>query len=321
MSISIIGGSGFLGRVLSKNFLKSGLSFRVYDLKSPKEDYSFSKCDVTNKKTLDCIKDSSILINLAAEHKDNVQPISKYDFVNIQGAKNLCEIAREKKIKTIIFLSSVAIYGFADPNTDEDGSPNYFNDYGRTKHLAEKEYIKWYRESPNERNLIIIRPTVIFGEGNRGNVYNLIEQIAKKRFIMFGDGLNSKSMAYVENVADFIQYVIERNIKGFKKFNYVDKPDLTMNKLTILVRKILFQKNNVGLRMPKIFGILIGKFADIIMFITKKELPVSSIRVKKFMGTTTFSSAVSKTGFIPRYSLEEGLHRTINSDFLHYKKV
>ena len=133
------------------------------------------------------IKEVNVEIEkMGAKVLEQYAVLGEYDFVNIQGAKNLCEIAREKRIKTIIFLSSVAIYGFADPNTDEDGSPNYFNDYGRTKHLAEKEYIKWYRESPNERNLIIIRPTVIFGEGNRGNVYNLIEQIAKKRFIDLG---------------------------------------------------------------------------------------------------------------------------------------
>ena len=85
--------------------------------------------------------------------------------------------SRNKDIKTIIFTSSVAIYGFAPPNTDEGGEANYFNDYGRTKWLAEQAYSKWYSEDTENRRLIIIRPTVIFGEGNRGNVYNLLKQI------------------------------------------------------------------------------------------------------------------------------------------------
>ena len=55
------------------------------------------------------------------------------------------------------------------------------------------------RQLENSRKkLVIIRPTVIFGEGNRGNVFNLINAIASKKFVMFGDGSNKKSMAYVE---------------------------------------------------------------------------------------------------------------------------
>ena len=49
-------------------------------------------------------------------------------------------------------------------------------------------YKDWFNEDPSNRTLIIIRPTVIFGEGNRGNVYNLLNQINSKKFAMFGNG-------------------------------------------------------------------------------------------------------------------------------------
>ena len=42
----------------------------------------------------------------------------------------------------------------------------FFNDYGRTKYFAEKVYRKWHEEDPQNRKLVIIRPTVVFGEGN-----------------------------------------------------------------------------------------------------------------------------------------------------------
>ena len=48
------------------------------------------------------------------------------------------------------------------------GESNYFNDYGRTKYLAEQVYKAWQAEDPESRTLVIVRPTVIFGEGNRG---------------------------------------------------------------------------------------------------------------------------------------------------------
>ena len=54
--------------------------------------------------------------------------------------------------------------------------------------------------------MTIIRPTVIFGEKNRGNVYNLLKQIASGKFLMIGKGQNRKSMAYVGNVVAFIKY-------------------------------------------------------------------------------------------------------------------
>ena len=60
------------------------------------------------------------------------------------------------------------------------------------------------RRKPHERSLVIIRPTVIFGKGNRGNVFNLFNQINKGLFAMIGDGENIKSMAYVKNVASFL---------------------------------------------------------------------------------------------------------------------
>ena len=314
--ISIIGGNGFLGRVLSKQLNKEDIKHKIYDINTSSDCTNLEFCDVTNEKSLDPLEKNSIIINLAAVHRDDVKPISKYDEVNIDGAKNICKVARKKDINTIIFTSSVAVYGFAKPNTDENGDINYFNDYGRTKYFAEKEYIKWFNESPELRNLIIIRPTVIFGKGNRGNVFNLLNQIASRRFIMFGNGKNVKSMAYVENVAEFIKFVIKSEFKGFKKYNYIDKPDLNMNDLVSLTRKYLFGKDNVGMRLPSRIGFLIGAFADVIAMIIRKPLPVSKIRVKKFMSTTSFSTNVNKTGFVPNASLKDGLFETLNHEFV-----
>ena len=201
------------------------------------------------------------------------------------------------------------------PGTNESGEPNYFNDYGRTKYLAEGVYKEWQAEDPKNRTLIIVRPTVIFGEGNRGNVFNLIKQIALGRFVMFGHGKNKKSMAYVENVAAFLEYSLSFK-PGLHIYNYVDKPDLDMNTLIMMVRKTLFGKNNVGLRLPGLLGIIIGYFADVISMLANKSLPVSSIRVKKFMESTQFASSVSKTGFIPPVSLEDGLAKTLHYEFV-----
>ena len=89
-----------------------------------------------------------------------------------------------------------------------------------------------------------------------------------------------------------------------------------MNTLVSGARKTLFGKDDVGLCLPAFLGMAIGYIADILAKVTGKSLPVSSIRVKKFMGTTQFSTSVSETGFVPPVELEEGLARTLCYEFL-----
>ena len=320
MRISILGGSGFLGTNLSKALCQENISFRIFDIQKskvfPDKTIVGNICHIEDLKK---IPNSNVLINLAAVHRDDVSPKSLYDEVNVNGSKNVCEYAKKNNINHIIFTSSVAIYGFAETDTDENGEINYFNDYGRTKYLAEKEYINWYSEDPENRTVTIIRPTVIFGEGNRGNVFNLLNQIQSKRFVMIGNGENEKSMAYVGNVVSFIVYCLNLN-KGIHIFNYIDKPDINMNQLVKKVRKKLFNKNNIGIRLPKFFGIFVGIIADIFAKAVNKNLPVSYIRVKKFLSSTKFSSSVKDIGFVAPFSLEEGLDNTIQYEFIDDNK-
>ena len=313
--VAIIGGAGFIGSRLSTRFKKVNIFSIKYDIDLSNYSEKTIYLDVEDVDTLDQIANVNTIVNLAAVHRDDVRPLTRYDDVNVQGAVNVCKAARKHNISKIIFTSSVAIYGFAPAGIDESGSPNYFNDYGRTKFLAEGVYKEWQAEDPDNRSLVIIRPTVVFGEGNRGNVYNLLKQISTHRFVMFGDGKNRKSMAYVENIAAFLEYSLSFD-PGLHVYNYIDKPDLDMNTLITKARKTLFGKNNVGVRLPGFLGVFIGYAADVVSKVINKSLPVSSIRVKKFMGNSQFASSVGDTGFVPPVTLEEGLAQTLRYEFL-----
>ena len=314
--ITVIGGAGFVGSRLSKRLTRTGKDFTIFDAKLSQVFGGKTVIgDICNLADYEALPKSDVLINLAAVHRDDVRPLSRYDDVNVGGSEVICNYARQAGITKIIFTSSVAIYGFAPADTGEEGEPNYFNDYGRTKYLAEQVHKKWQAEDPENRSLLIIRPTVIFGEGNRGNVCNLFTQIARKRFLMFGNGKNRKSMAYVENVVAFLEYSLDFP-PGLHIYNYVDKPDLDMNTLVSTARKALFGKANVGIRLPKFVGVGIGYLADGIAKITGKSLPVSSIRVKKFLGTTQFGSSVHQAGFVAPVKLEDAIEQTLRYEFI-----
>jgi nucleoside-diphosphate-sugar epimerase len=317
--LKILGGSGFIGTRLCERLKKANAEFAVIDKAMSKSFADVCQiADVRDIKALeDVLEAGDTIMNLAAEHRDDVRPKSLYDEVNVGGASNVCDVAEEKGINKIIFTSSVAVYGFAPPGTDESGEINYFNDYGRTKWEAEKIYKKWQAKDPENRTLVIVRPTVVFGEQNRGNVYNLLRQIASGKFMMVGNGKNVKSMAYVENVAAFLEYSIDAFNPGVHIFNYIDKPDFDMNTLVGTVNSKLGKSSGIKIRLPYTLGLAAGYGFDLLARITGKNFTVSSIRIKKFCATTQFDTSISKkTDFTPPVSLQEGLERTIKYEFL-----
>jgi nucleoside-diphosphate-sugar epimerase len=122
-------------------------------------------------------------------------------------------------------------------------------------------------------------------------------------------------MAYVENVASFIEYNLN-NTAGEYLFNYIDKPDFDMNTLVIEVNRILGKSVKL-FHWPYWLGYFGGLCFDVLAFITKKKLPISSIRVKKFCSNTMFETAnIKKTGFKAPVSLIDGLARTIRYEFI-----
>lgn len=316
--VNVIGGSGFIGsRLVGRLAIKERISVDIIDKSPSKAHPDLLKLgDVRSIEQLrESISNGSVIVNLAAEHRDDVRPLSLYDEVNVVGAKNICTVAREKGVQTIIFTSTVAVYGFAPIGTDESGKIAPFNDYGRTKYEAEQVFKAWQSEAPSERTLVLIRPTVVFGEQNRGNVYNLLRQIASGKFVMVGHGENRKSMAYVENIAAFIEYSMSFK-PGIHIYNYIDKPDFTMNSLVANVNRMLGRPEKIKFRLPFSLGLLIGKGFDLLAALTGKRFTISSIRVKKFCTNSVYNTAIENTGFVPPVPLETALTQTVRYEFL-----
>lgn len=256
-----------------------------------------------------------ILVHLAAVHRDDVRDKSEYYNTNVNGTKNVAKICTDLGIKKMIFTSTVAVYGFAEPDTGEEGKINTFNEYGRSKYLAEELLRNWHNTTGS--SLTIVRPTAIFGEGNRGNIFNLFNQIASNHFLMIGDGKNKKSIAYIANVIAFLEECISSD-ESYGLYNYVDTPDIDMNSLIKSVRYTLKNEDNIGIRLPYWLGILLGYLADSFSYISGRNSSLSSIRIKKFCSSSAFSSAKSElNNFRAPFSLDDGLKKTLKSEFIN----
>jgi nucleoside-diphosphate-sugar epimerase len=316
--ITVIGGSGFIGTRLCQNLADRQVPFEIIDLKPSGRFPEKTKiADIRDYATLRDAISGEKIIHLAAIHRDDVRDKSEYYTTNVEGTRNICRAAEEKRIDKIVFTSTVAVYGFAEPDTGEDGAINPFNEYGKSKNESEGVLRDWQSGGASGRALSIVRPTVVFGEGNRGNVFNLLNQIASGRFVMIGNGRNRKSMAYVGNVAAFLEAAADHG-SGLQVFNYIDKPDFDMNRLVASVRQTLIGTKGVGPRLPYGVGLLLGWFADLVAKAKRKNLPVSSIRVKKFCATTTFSTRAQELeGFEAPFTLEDGLKRTLWAEFIN----
>jgi len=315
--IALIGGSGFIGSTLGRLLTEAGKDFCIVD-KSPSPWFAnrYRPADIRDLEALTrALKGCTQIVHLAAEHKDNVVPVSLYTEVNVEGTRNVTLAARELGIEDLLFTSSVAVYGFVHTETDETGAVRPFNEYGRTKFAAEEILRQWQGENPEGRRLVILRPTVVFGERNRGNVYNLLHQIAGGRFAMIGPGTNMKSMVYVENVASFLLFLLNsRAEQGI--FNVVDKPDFSMNELVKTVYDSLGAAKRRTMRVPYALGYLGGLGFDLLGKILGREFSISAIRVKKFCATTQFSSQrVLNTGFCPPFPMAKALERTVKWEF------
>lgn len=313
MKVAITGGSGFIGTRLIAELEKEGHDCVIIDI-AHQVPVDILGQDKLNAACAGC----DVIYHLAAAHRDDVFPRSIYYDINGNGTQNVVKAAKENNIKQIIFTSTIAVYGLNKKSPDEMTPPDPFNDYGKSKLEGEAHLQAWAAED-SSRIATIIRPVVVFGENNRGNVYTLIDQISRGRFFMIGDGENEKSMAYVGNVAAFLKHCLN-DPAGVHIYNYADKPDFSTSELVEVIYQHLGIKRPV-FSIPYPVGITAGYVFDVAARITKKQLPISSIRVKKFCADTTCQAEkCSQSGFKPEYTLAEGVERMVNHDFSHLKR-
>lgn len=308
MKIAVTGSSGFIGARLVEKLTKDGHQV------VPVDTASETPVDIMDRMALaNACAGCDAIYHLAAAHRDDIFPRSLYYEINGGGTKNVIDAARANGIEKIIFTSTFAVYGLDSGTPDEITPPAPFNDYGRSK-LEAEQHLKLWAKNTEGASLTIVRPVVVFGEGNKGNVNTLIDQIDRGRFMMIGNGTNKKSMAYVGNVVDFLAHTLNEK-PGTHLYNYADKPDFDMTELVDIICTRL-NKPKTPFHLPFALGLSAGFVFDGIARITRRNLPISSVRVRKFCADTTCTADKCRdAGFTPQYTLKDGIERMIDADF------
>ncbi len=309
MKIGITGGSGFIGSRLVPQLKAAGHEVIVLDRNAS------PAVDITKAAAVrDALKGADAVYHLAAEHRDDVRPKRRYYEVNVGGAEALVEAAEAHRIQTILFTSTVAVYGLNADEVLEADAAAPFNDYSRSKWQAE-EILNAWAAADAARQLVTLRLAATFGPGNRGNVYNLMDQIARGRFLMVGSGENRKSIAYVENVAAFLAHCLRLGT-GRHLYNYADKPDFSMRDMVRWIRGAL-DLGKPALSVPYPIALAGGWGLDLLAGMAGKSLSMSAVRVRKFCADTVVNAdkAHALSGFAAPYSLQEGLRAMLEAEF------
>lgn len=288
----IFGGSGYIGSHLVEKLTKEDRFDKVVvgDIKEPQfcilshsmENVSFVSCDVRSPIDFDLPDidpNNSFIFNFAAVHREPGHDFKEYFDTNIPGAENVIEFARKKVIKNIFFTSSIAPYG-RSLNERTENSPLYpETGYGISKALAEKIHEKWLAEE-NSRRLIIVRPSVIFGPKDPGNVYRMIKGIKKGTFILPNGGRIVKAYGYIYGLIDSMLFTISQTNQSLIIYNYAENPIVPLCEMADIVKKELGYNKPVLKVSVKFLTIIAFVMQKVFRLIGKKS-DIHPVRVKK----------------------------------------
>ncbi|MBB5752652.1 NAD-dependent epimerase/dehydratase family protein [Prosthecomicrobium pneumaticum] len=213
-SAVVFGGAGFIGGHLLAGLAASG-AYRTLvsvDLAPPVRPVAgvrYRIADVTAPLAADLCPDADEVYDLAALHRTPGHPDGAYYWTNVVGALRICDFARAVAARTLVFTSSIAVYGPSETPLSEDAPLRPETAYGRSKLAAEEIHRLWRREAECRR-LVIVRPGLVYGRGERGNFTRLAGLMRRGWFVYPGRRDAIKACGYVEDLVASIAFALDR---------------------------------------------------------------------------------------------------------------
>jgi nucleoside-diphosphate-sugar epimerase len=297
IKVKITGSSGFVGKNLIK-YLDIKL-FQVENLNLRTVNW---QSNIGN--------DTNAIIHLAGKAhvtKNSSNPKDYFD-INTKLTQELFDIFLESNSRDFIFFSSVkAVTDKAGDIVTEETVNNPQTVYGQSKLQAEQYILS--KALPQGKRVFIIRPSMIHGPGNKGNLNLLYQLVSKGIPWPLGAFHNQRSFCSIDNVCYVIHQIFERDDIPSGVYNLADDETVSTNELIELIAASTSRKARI-FPIPKKLINTIAKIGDIL------HLPLNKERLDKltenFVVSNTKIKAVLKIEKLP-VSSKEGLVKTIQS--------
>jgi len=327
--VVIFGGCGFIGSHLTRLLLDSGCYSKVVlaDIVEPDlERFGYFltdfiengkvihvSCDVRDSSSFNNLPDSGVhlIVNLAAIHREPGHESSEYFETNILGAENVCAWAENVECNKIIFTSSIAPYGPCEDMKTETSIPCPETAYGSSKLVAEKIHQAWQREDANHRRLVVVRPGVVFGPGEGGNVTRLVRAVLGRYFFFMGNRETIKAGVYVKELCHSLLWALEQvdglGSNGRILYNASMNPAPSVEGYVAAICKVARVKR----LCPNIpYGVLytVAWMLEVVARPLGISHPFSPVRIRKLVRSNNIQAELlSKQGYKYHFSLESAL--------------
>ena len=299
----ITGNKGFVGTNLSK-FLQNKNNKIIGVSRTPNEqEIDYFKLNAAFLNGADSI------IHLAGKAHDlkKTSDDAAYFEVNTELTKRLFDQFLESDCETFIYMSSVkAVADHINSVLTENVKPNPITVYGKSK-LAAEEYIL-SKKNLKYKRVYILRPCMIHGPNNKGNLNLLYSFVSKGIPYPFGKYINKRSFVSVDNLCFIIKELIDNTKIESGIYNISDDTSLSTIDIVQVISEVLNKPTRI-LKLPKLFVRLVAKIGDVF------PLPINSERLLKLTENYEVSNFKIKNAIqkkIPLSSIE-GIKKTIAS--------
>tara|TARA_R110000787_G_scaffold272848_5_gene380392 strand:- start:1002 stop:1925 length:924 start_codon:yes stop_codon:yes gene_type:complete len=301
--ILITGITGFVGQnlrayLLPKSYKTIGIS-------------RFNNEKIINYQNLNLSiwNEAKVMIHLAGKAHDlkKTSEDNEYFEVNTELTKKLFDQFLESNCEVFIYMSSVkAVADLVDNILTEEVTPNPITAYGKSK-LAAENYIL-SKQIPENKRVYILRPCMIHGPNNKGNLNLLYSFVAKSIPYPFGKYENKRSYVSAENLCFIINELLENKSIASGVYNIADDTSISTNELVSIIGKSISKPSKI-LNIPKFIIKLLAKVGDII------PIPVNSERLQKLTENYEVSNMKIKKAIQKNLPLtaEKGIEKTIAS--------
>jgi nucleoside-diphosphate-sugar epimerase len=323
--VVLFGGTGFIGTHMAMYWLREGLAERIVlvDLKPPRIEpwtaplqkelqtgrAAFVQWDVRQPIPDSLLPKADLIFNLAAVHREPGHQPYEYFETNLKGAENVCAWASAVGCERIVFTSSIAPYGPSEELKDESSLPVPDSPYGSSKLAAEKMHIGW-QAGCRCRKLLILRPGVVFGPGEGGNVTRLIRSVVKGYFVYMGNRHTRKAGGYVKELCRVVRFGLEHQHQSGEAvtlLNFSMDPPPALETYVAAIQKAAgISRSPLNLPRPLLVSVSYPIHTVATLFGIRQ--PISPVRVRKvFRSTSIDPRGLRELGYKTKYTIEEAL--------------